>query len=63
MNGNLLIPSYCLFNDIKHIDINFLSINKKCIKILTHEIKYITTQHINNPNIDKELPPCISLVM
>ena len=27
---------------------------------MTHEIKYITTQHINNPNIDKELPPCIS---
>ena len=24
-----LIPSYCLFNDIKHIDINLLSINKK----------------------------------
>ena len=46
-----LIPSYCLFNDIKHIDLNLLSINKKCIKNrdVAHEIKYIN-----------ELPLCLS---
>ena len=27
-----LKPSYCIFNDIKHIDLNWLSINKKCIE-------------------------------
>ena len=39
-----LKSSYCIFNDIKHIDLNLLSINKKCIKntdVVTHEIKYI----------------------
>ena len=58
-----LIPSYCLFNDIKHIDINLLSINKKHIKntdVVAHEIKYITTQNINNQNIHNELPYCLS---
>ena len=67
INGNFqkitLIPSYCLFNDIKHIDLNLLSINKKCIKntnVVAHEIKYITTQNINNQNIDNEIPLCLS---
>ena len=57
-----LIPSYCLFNDIKHIDLNLLSINKKCIEntdVVIHEIKYIVTQNIDNQNIDLELPLCI----
>ena len=59
-----LEPSYCLFNDIKHIALNLLSINKKCIKnadIVAHQIKYITTQNIDNQNIDNELPLCFSL--
>ena len=46
-----LKPSYCVFNDIKQFDLNLLSINKNCIKntnVVTHEIKYITTQNINN---------------
>ena len=56
-------PSYCLFNDIKHIDLNLLSINKRCIKntdVVAHEIKYITTKNINNQNVDNEHPLCIS---
>ena len=39
--------SYCLFNDIKHIDLNLLSISEKCIKntdVVIHEIKYTITQ-------------------
>ena len=28
-----LKPFYCFFNDIKHIDLNLLTLNKKCIKI------------------------------
>ena len=54
-----LIPSYCVFNGIKNIDLNLLNINKKCIKntdVLTHEIKYIDTKNIDNQNIDNELP-------
>ena len=54
-----LKPSYCLFNDIKHIDLNLQSINKKCIKntdVVIHEVKYIMTQDIDNQNIDNELP-------
>ena len=54
-----LIPSYCLFYDIKHIDLNLLSINKKSVKNTdadVHEIKYITTQNVNNQNFDNELP-------
>ena len=42
---------------------NLLSINKKYIKntgIVAHEVKYITTQNINNKNIDNELPLCLS---
>ena len=63
-------PSYCIFNDIKKIDLNLLSINKKCIKntdvvyvmyfVYAHEIKYIITQNIDNQNIDNELPLCLS---
>ena len=55
----ILKPSYYFFNDIKHIGLNLLSINKKCIKntdVVIHEIKYIITQKIDNQNIDNELP-------
>ena len=58
-----LKPSYCIFNDIKHIDLNLLSINKKCIintDVVSHEIKYIIMQNIDNQNIDNELPLCLS---
>ena len=58
-----LKPSYCIFNDVKHIDLNLLSINKKCIKntdVVPHETKYIITQNIDNQNIDNELPLCLS---
>ena len=56
-------PSYCFFNDIKHINLNWLSINKKCIKntdVVAHEIKYIITQNIGNQNNDNELSLCLS---
>ena len=56
-------PSYCLFYDIKHTDLNLLSISKKCLKntnVVIHEIKYIITQNIDDQNIDNELPLCIS---
>ena len=59
-----LKSSYCLFNDIKRVDLNLLSINKKCIKntdVAIHEIKYIITQNIDNQYIDHELPLCLSL--
>ena len=55
--------SYCVFNDIKHIDLNLLSLRKKCIKntdIDAHKIKYIITQNINNQNNDNGLPLCFS---
>ena len=58
-----LILSYCLFNDIKHVDLNLLSIIKKCIKntdVVANEIKYITTLNINNQNIYNKLPLCLS---
>ena len=40
-----------------------LTINKKCMKntdAVSYEIKYITMQSINNQNIDKEVPLCLS---
>ena len=58
-----LKPSHCVFNYIKHIDLNLLSINKKRIKntdVVPNEIKYITTQNTDNQNINNELPLCIS---
>ena len=54
---------YCFFNDIKHIDLNLLSINNTCIKntdVVAHEIKCIIMQNIDNQNIDNELRVCIS---
>ena len=55
--------TYYFFNDIKSIDLNLLSINKKYVKntdTVINEIKYITMQSINNQNIDKEIPFCFS---
>ena len=56
--------NYYFFDDIKNIDPNLLSINKKCMKntdAFVYEIKYITMQSINNQNIDKEIPLCLIL--
>ena len=54
---------YPFFEDIKNIDLNLLSINKKCIKntdAVSYVIKYIIMQNINNQIIDKEVPLCLS---
>ena len=50
--------SYYFFDDIKNIDLNLLTITKKCMKntdAVIYEFKYITMQGINNHNIDKEI--------
>ena len=55
--------SYYFFDYIENIDPNLLSINKICMKnthAVSYEIKYITIQSINNQNIDKEVPLCLS---
>ena len=55
--------TYYFFDDIKNIDLSLLSINKKYIKntdAVSYEIKYIMMQSINNQNIDKEVPLCLS---
>ena len=47
--------SYSFFNDIKNIDPNLLSIDKKCMKntdAVIYEIIYIMMQIINNQNIE-----------
>ena len=47
------------FDDIKNIDLNLITINKKYVKntdAASYKIKYITMQSINNQNIDKEVP-------
>ena len=48
--------TYYFFDDIKNIDPNLQSINKKCMKNTVYEIKYIAVQSINNQNIDREIP-------
>ena len=51
------------FDDIGNIDLNLLSINKKCVKntdAFVYEIKHVAMQSINNQNIDKEAPLCFS---
>ena len=61
INNNF--PKNYFFNDIKDIDPNLLSINKilhKNAGIIIHEIKYIIMQSINNQNIDREVPVCLS---
>ena len=55
--------TYYIFDDIENIDLNLLSINKKCMKYadaFVYEIKYITMSSINNQNIDKEVPLCLN---
>ena len=52
-----------LFNDIKDIDPNLLTINKVSHKntgIIIHEIKHIMMQSINNQNIHKKVLLCLS---
>ena len=54
---------YYFFNNIKNIDTNLLSIDKKCMKntdAVMYEIKYIMIQSINNQNIDRKIPLCLS---
>ena len=49
------------FDDIKNIDLDLLTINKKCMKnanTVSYEIKYITMQNINVQNIGEEVPLC-----
>ena len=49
------------FDDIKNIDLNLLTINKKCIKntnTVSYEIKYTIMQSINGQNIDGKVPLC-----
>ena len=55
--------TYYFFDVIKNIDLNLLTINKKCMKntnAVSYEIKYITMQSLNNQNIDKVVPLCLS---
>ena len=55
--------TYYVFNDIKNIDLNFLNVNKTYAKIteaFIYEIKYIMMQSINNQNIDRGIPLCLS---
>ena len=55
--------TYYFFDDIGNIDLNLLSIKKKCIKnteTFVYEIIYITMQNINNQNIGREIPLCPS---
>ena len=55
--------TYYFFDYVETIDLNLLSINKKCIKntdAFVYEIKYIKMQSINNQNINKEVPLCFS---
>ena len=49
-----LKPSHCVFNDIEHINLNFLHINKKRNRCI------FNNQNINNQNINNELPLCFS---
>ena len=58
-----LIASYYFFDDIKKNDPNLVSIDKKYIKntdVAIYEIKYIMMQSINNQNIDRKIPLCLS---
>ena len=55
--------TYHFFDEIKNIDLNLLSISKKCMKNIgafVYKIKYITMQSANNQNIDKDIPLCLS---
>ena len=55
--------TYYFFENIKNIDPNLLSTNKKCLKnanTVVYDIKYIMIQRFNNQNIDKEVSLCLS---
>ena len=55
--------TYYFFKYIKNIDTNLLNINKTYAKdtnAVIYEIKYTMTQNINNQNVHKEIPPCLS---
>ena len=55
--------SYYIFNGIGNIDPNLLNINKiyaRNIDSVIYEIQYIMMQSINNQNIDREIPLCLS---
>ena len=55
--------TYYFLKNVKNIDLNLLNINKKCMKntnAVIYEIKYIMMQSINNQNIDREIPLCLS---
>ena len=55
--------TYHFFKDIKSFDLNLLNINKKYAKntdAVICEIKYIMMQSINNQNIDRAIPLCLS---
>ena len=60
------IKSFLLFfKDIKNIDPHLLGLNKTCMKdtdAVVYEIKYIMMQSINNQNINKEVPLCLSFI-
>ena len=54
-----LKPSHCVFNDIEHVNLNFLHINKKR-NICIFNRCIFNNQNINNQNINNELPLCFS---
>ena len=52
-----------IFKDIRNTDLNLLNINKTYVKntdVAIYEIKYIMMQNINNQNIDRRIPLCLS---
>ena len=60
---NNLHHTYYFFDVIENIELNLLSINKKCIKnthAFVYGIRYITIKIINCQNINREVPLCLS---
>ena len=60
---NSLNRTYYFFKDIKNVDTNLLNISKAYAKsndTVIYEIKYIMMQSINNQNIDRGIPLCLS---
>ena len=59
---NLNLSCY-IFKDIRNTDLNLLNINETYVKntdVAIYEIKYIMMQNINNQNIDRRIPLCLS---
>ena len=55
--------SYYIFSGIENIDPNLLNISKiyaRNTDAVIYEIQYIMMQSINNQNIDREIPLCLS---